>query len=192
MNMNNQRTVVTGMGIICSNGNSVKEFWDNIKSGKSGIKVIQNIDMAEMVTDYGGEIENLQVDDYFFKDEIKDMDRCGKLGVMAAREAVENAKLKIENFNPYRIGISLGTSLGGMLSGEEFHNQWIKDGIEKADETLLFKYPIHTPCDNITRDLKIKGPKMIISNACAAGTNSIGFALDTIRNNKADIMITGG
>ncbi|WP_324657113.1 beta-ketoacyl-[acyl-carrier-protein] synthase family protein [Bacillus cereus] len=192
MNMNNQRIVVTGMGIICSNGNSVKEFWDNIKSGKSGIKVIQNIDMAEMVTDYGGEIENLQVDDYFFKDEIKDMDRCGRLGVMAAREAVENAKLKIENFNPYRIGISLGTSLGGMLSGEEFHNQWIKDGIEKADETLLFKYPIHTPCDNITRDLKIKGPKMIISNACAAGTNSIGFALDTIRNNKADIMITGG
>ena len=116
MNINNQRIVVIGMGIICSNGNSVKEFWDNIKSGKSGIKVIQNIDMAEMVTDYGGEIENLQVDDYFFKDEIKDMDRCGKIGVMAAREAVENAKLKIENFNPYRIGISLGTSLGGMLS----------------------------------------------------------------------------
>ncbi|AHD04759.1 beta-ketoacyl-[acyl-carrier-protein] synthase family protein [Paenibacillus larvae] len=192
MNTNKQRIVVTGMGIICPNGKNLDEFWERVKAGKSGIKVVNNIDMSDMLTNLGGEIADFNPEDYFSEEELKEMDRCGQLGVVAAREAVKHANLQMESLNPYRVGISLGTSLGGMLSGEEFHEQWLKKGIQHADEALLYKYLIHTPCDNITRALGMKGPKMVISNACAAGTNSIGYALDIIRNDKADVMITGG
>lgn len=86
----------------------------------------------------------------------------------------------------------LGTSLGGMLSGEDFHRQWILNGLDQADKELLLNYPIHTPTDFLSMRFRLKGPKVTISTACAAGSNAIGYGADIIRNGKADMMIVGG
>ncbi|UHA75642.1 beta-ketoacyl-[acyl-carrier-protein] synthase family protein [Paenibacillus sp. 481] len=192
--MPNQHTqiAVTGIGIICANGNSVEQFWRNIVAGNSGIKPIRAVDMTHIAATVGGEVGDYKAEHYFNEDECKRMDRAGQFAVIAAREAVKHSQLELKAFDSYRTGIVLGTSLGGMRSGELFHEQWIRDGLEQTDEELLFMYPIHTPCDNIAHDLGLKGPRSVISNACAAGTNAIGYACDMIRMGAADVMLAGG
>ncbi|WP_075618274.1 beta-ketoacyl-[acyl-carrier-protein] synthase family protein [Paenisporosarcina indica] len=186
------QVVVTGIGIICANGKKVEDFWTNIVEGKSGIKLVKEIDMSDLTTGFGGEVADFNPTEHFSKRELLQFDRAGQFAVLAAREAVASAKIDFKKTDAYRVGLILGTSLGGILSGEQFHEQWINKGIENSDRSLLYKYPIHVPADNVASDLGIKGHKSIISNACAAGTNSIGYALDTIRSGKADVMLAGG
>ncbi|KAA0560846.1 beta-ketoacyl-[acyl-carrier-protein] synthase family protein [Bacillus sp. CH30_1T] len=185
------QVAVTGIGIICANGKNVEEFWGNIIEGKSGIKLVKELDLSDLSTNYGGEVEKFIPSNYFTKKELLQLDRAGQFAVLAAREAVSSANIDFSN-DPYRAGLILGTSLGGIASGEKFHEQWINKDINHTDRSLIFKYPIHVPADNVATDLGIKGPKSVISNACAAGTNSVGYALDTIRSGKADVMLAGG
>lgn len=187
-----ERIAVTGIGIICANGKNTAEFWRSVTDNKSGIKVVSTIDMSGINTQYAGEIDGYNPSDYFSPAEIKTYDIAGQLSIIAAREAAQVAKFSLENADPYRVGVILGTSLGGMRSGEQFHEQWVREGIQHADPSLLYKYTIHIPVDSVSKDLKLKGPKSVISNACAAGTNSIGYAADIIRSGKADAMFAGG
>lgn len=186
------QVVVTGIGIISANGHHIEEFWQNVQAGSCGIKLVQELDTSDLSTSYGGEVGQFNPTDHFTKRELLDLDRSGQFAVLAAREAVKNARIRFTEMDPYRIGIVVGTSLGGIRSGEQFHKQWIEKGIRKTNPGLIYKYPIHVPADNVARDLNIKGHKSVISNACAAGTNAIGYALDTIRAGKADVVVTGG
>ncbi|MBD8498179.1 beta-ketoacyl-[acyl-carrier-protein] synthase family protein [Paenibacillus arenosi] len=183
---------ITGVGIICANGQNIDQFWRNVTAGQSGIRLVTTIDTAELDAKLGGEVDGYLPEDYFSTEELQHLDRAGQFAVIAAREAVQRAGLDIASFDPYRLGIVLGTCLGGLRSGEAFHEQWITQGLEHAEEHLLMKYPMHAPCDNIAHDLGLKGPRSVIANACAAGTNSIGYAADMIRMGTADIMLTGG
>lgn len=186
------QVVVTGIGIICANGKNVEEFWDNTSRGITGIKEIRSVDLAGIDASKGGEVASYNPEDYFTKKEMKNMDKSGQFAVIAAKEAIENSKINLKKMNSYRIGTIVGTSLGGMLSGEKFHEQWIKDGLENTNTSDLYKYPIHAAADNIAATFQLKGPKSVISNACAAGTNAIGYATDVIRSGKADVMVAGG
>lgn len=186
------QVVVTGIGIICANGKNVKEFWENTSKGIKGIKEIQTVDMSGIDAAHGGEIADYEPENYFTKKELRHMDKAGQFAVIAAKEAIENSKLNLDEMDPYRIGTLVGTSLGGMVSGEKFHKQWIEDGLREADSSLLYKYPIHVSADNVASTFCLKGPKSVISNACAAGTNAVGYATDVIRSGKADVMVAGG
>ncbi len=186
------RVVVTGLGVICSNGCNVRDFWGNISGGRSGIKTIHSISTADLMTEFGGEITGFSPTDHFSKKQLGLMDICGQYAVVAAREAVHNAKLSLETIDRFRVGLVVGTSLGGMRSGEAFHRQWIQKGLKKANTALLLTYPIHTAADNVAHDLGITGPRTVISNACAAGTNAIGFAFELICDNRVDCVLAGG
>ncbi|MBL0387158.1 beta-ketoacyl-[acyl-carrier-protein] synthase family protein [Tumebacillus sp. ITR2] len=186
------RVVVTGIGIICANGKNVEEFWRNVTDNKSGIRLVSTIPMSGINTEYAGEIDGYNPDDHFAPKEAEKYDIAGQLSIIAAREAAQVAKYDLAASDPYRVGVILGTSLGGMRSGEQFHEQWVKEGIENADPSLLYNYVIHIPVDSVSHYMKLKGPKSVISNACAAGTNSIGYAADIIRSGKADAMFAGG
>ena len=192
MQYSKYQIAVTGIGIICANGKNVEEFWGNVVEGKGGIKLIKELDLSDISTDFGGEVEGFIPSEHFSKKELLQLDRSGQFAVLAAREAVKSAKIDLIKTNPYRVGLIVGTSLGGILSGEKFHEQWIKNGIDDTDRSLIYKYPIHVAADNVATDLRIKGHKSVISNACAAGTNSLGYAIDTIRSGKADVMLAGG
>ncbi|GCE49800.1 3-oxoacyl-[acyl-carrier-protein] synthase II [Thermosporothrix hazakensis] len=190
--MTRERIVVTGVGVICANGIGQKAFWDNVVRGSSGIRSVHTVDMTNLSTDVAGEVTEFHPERYFSKREMRFMDRCGQMAVIAAREAAEHAHINVQQLDPYRIGVVLGTSLGGMVSGQMFHEQWIKRGIHKTHPRLLQLYTLHAPLDLISIDLGLKGPKSVISNACAAGTNAIGFATEFLISGKADVMFTGG
>ncbi len=187
-----ERIVVTGLGIICANGIGREAFWSNVCQGKSGIRPISSVDMTGIHAQVGGELADFQPEKFFSKKQLRLLDRCGQMAVIAAREAVTHARLEFALLNPYRVGIVLGTSLGGMVSGEAWHEQWVTRGLDKTSPRLLLRYPLHTPVDNICVDLGIRGPKSVISNACAAGTNAIGYAVDMLLSGKAEVLLTGG
>ncbi|WP_353855146.1 beta-ketoacyl-[acyl-carrier-protein] synthase family protein [Bacillus sp. Bos-x628] len=192
MRYKKHQVAITGMGIISANGVGLEEFWNNTANGISGIKKIESIDTSDLMSQYGGEVKNFSPERYLSENEMNSMDRAGQFAVIAAKEAALTASFDIHKVDPYRVGVTLGTSLGGILSGEKFHDQWIKKGLDQANPSLIYQYPIHVPADHVSTYLKVKGPKTVISNACAAGTNAIGHATDMIRSGKADMMFAGG
>src|SRR5690625_516802 len=114
------------------------------------------------------------------------------MALNAAREAVEAAELPARHADPYRIGVALGTSVGGLDEGEKFHWQLLAGGVANTRRAHLFGYPLYTSADAISVAFGLKGPKVVISNACAAGANAIGYAADVIRERRADVMLAGG
>lgn len=187
-----KRVVVTGYGIINALGKNAQEVEKKIFNGESGLcaKIFPSVD-----GDYNGtvgEIKNLNEVDPFFKENNVPYDRCAQIAIMAAKECLEHAKIEYSAEDPYRRGVAIGTSLGGMLSGQTFHRQWLFDGLENADENYLYLYPLHAMVDVIAKQHHFKGVKNIISTACAASGNIVGYGSDMIKSGKHDVMLVGG
>ncbi|MCL6448793.1 MAG: beta-ketoacyl-[acyl-carrier-protein] synthase family protein [Armatimonadetes bacterium] len=190
--MKSSRVVVTGVGVVCAGGLSREEFWSSVTAGKSGIKPLESIDAGQLRTRVAGEIKHYRPEDYFTRRQLRRLDRAGQYAVIAAREAVIQAGLDFERLDPFRAGVILGTSLGGMQSGDRFHRQWLTRGLRRARPGLLLSYPIHAPCDAVAHHLGLKGPRSVVSTACAAGANALGLARDLIVSGRADVMLAGG
>ncbi|MCD5407323.1 MAG: beta-ketoacyl-[acyl-carrier-protein] synthase family protein [Desulfotomaculum sp.] len=190
--MKNLRVVITGIGIICAHGLNREDFWSGAVAGKSGIGPLKSLDSKGLRTNVAGEITNYQPEQHFSPRQLRRMDRAGQYAVVAAREAVAQAALNLKQLDCYRAGVILGTSLGGMQSGDHFHRQWLTQGLRRARPSLLLSYPIHTPGDEIAYDLGFKGPRSVISTACAAGANALGLARDLLCSGRADVILAGG
>lgn len=186
------KVVITGIGVISSAGLGVDELWKNVCDGVSGIKKSKKIDTSKLITAYAGEINDDNFIENLDENMKKNTDMTGKLAVYAVDEAISMAKIDLGLYNPYRIGTIVGTSLGGHLSGDKFHEQWLKEGFEKADGSLLHYYSLHAVTDAICQKYPVRGTKSIISTACSASATAIGYSSDLIRAGKADIMIAGG
>lgn len=143
MTRQRERIVVTGIGVICANGVGQQAFWDNVTHARSGIRTIGTVDMTGIKTSVGGELAAFNLSEHFSLREQRSMDRCGQMAVVAAREAITQASIDMDTVDPYRAGIVLGTSLGGMVSGQTFHKQWISAGHSQSPST--FVADLHTP-----------------------------------------------
>ena len=187
-----KRVVVTGYGIVNALGKNKEEVEKNIFSGQSGVskKSFSSIDHDYQGT--VGEVKDLDEVDSFFEENNLPYDRCAQMAIMAARECLEHSKINYDQESPYRRGVAIGTSLGGMLSGQTFHRQWLADGLDQADENYLYLYPLHAMADVISKKYHFKGVKNIISTACAASGNIVGYGSDMIKSGKHDLMLVGG
>lgn len=187
-----KRIVVTGYGIVNALGKNKEEVEKNIFDGKSGVgtKIFPSVDGDYRGT--VGEIKDLTEIDPFFEENKIPYDRCAQIAIMAAKECLEHSKIQTESEDPYRQGVAIGTSLGGMLSGQTFHRQWLLDGLEHAKEDYLYLYPLHSMVDVISKKFHMKGVKNVISTACAASGNIVGYGSDMIKSGKHDIMLVGG
>ncbi|KOP63640.1 3-oxoacyl-[acyl-carrier-protein] synthase, KASII (plasmid) [Priestia megaterium] len=183
---------VTGIGILSALGNNQYEFWDNIQSGKTGIREMVQLDSSELLTNYAGEVRNLSPEKMMTQEEIEETERCTQLSFLAASEALKQADIPAGFYNTFKQGVILGTSLGGIPNGEKFHKQWIREGYEHTDPNLLLSYPLHTAADFLSVRFNLKGPKVAISTACSAGSNAIGYGIELIKSGKADMLIVGG
>ncbi|RFA32964.1 beta-ketoacyl synthase [Virgibacillus dokdonensis] len=183
---------VTGIGVLSSIGNDREEFWNSLLEGKVGLRKMKQYDSSNLITDFAGEVQGFDPSEKLSESEKKQTERCAQLSYFAASEALKQAKLPADFYNHSKKGVVIGTSLGGMLNGEEFHRQWIRNGLDSTDKDLLLSYPIHTSADFLSKCFLLKGPKITISTACAAGSNAIGYGADLIRNGKADMMLVGG
>lgn len=177
---------VTGVAISCSLGDGTEGVWKAIVDGRSGIGPITRFDVSALNCQIAAELS-------FTPESYGALaDRATVMVVKVAREALGGAGIRISDYNPYRVGIGLGTSVGGLEHGERWQADLLAGGPEATRRRHLLNYPLYSSADGLAVDLGLKGPKVVMSNACAAGANAIGWAADEIRLDRADVMVAGG
>jgi len=179
----NKRIVITGLGVVSSIGIGKDDFWSALISGKSGISKITSFDTSDYPTHYGGEIKNFRTEG---------LGRASSLAITAAKQAVADAGIRLENLPLAKTGVVIGTTMGESQVLEQLNDAWIKKGVEAIDAQLIPRYPCNVLSLNVAEELKLDGPNFVLPNACAAGNFAIGYACDLIRMNKASLMLAGG
>ena len=185
-----RRVVVTGMGMITALGTGVDTTWSGIKTGESGIKEISSFDATRYRGKKGGEARE------FTPSPLKNLrasrlDRASQLLIHATHEALSAAGLS-DLLKERDILLSLGTTLGGMLSGQAFHREVLQKEMKRARLSLTVDYLAHHQPVNLFKEFEMQGEAMLFSNACASGTNAIGYTFHSLREGTHDIAICGG
>jgi len=190
--MKNRRVVVTGMGVVAPNGIGLDDFWDALVHGRSGVKKITHFDASSYPSQIAGEIDGFDPLDYMSTKTARRMDRFAQFSVAGARMALDDADIEISEINSERIGISLGSALGGIPCAEEQHSIFLEKGLHRVDPLIAIKIFSGSSTSQVSVEFGIRGHSNTIGGACAASTDSIGYAFYVIKNNLADIMIAGG
>ncbi len=186
------RVVITGMGVLSPIGNDAKTSWKNALNGVSGIDEITRIDTSVYKVHLAGELKDFDIEDHIDKKEARRMDRFTQYAVVAAREAVKDAKLNINEDTANRIGVWIGSGIGGMETFELSHSQLLERGPRRVSPFFVPMLIPDMATGQVSIDLGAKGPNGATVTACATGTNSIGEAFKIIQRGDADAMVTGG
>jgi 3-oxoacyl-[acyl-carrier-protein] synthase II len=185
-----RRVVVTGMGIITAHGIGKDMNWGKIKSGVSSICEITSFDATRYRGKYGGEAKEFIAATVNNLKETR-LDRASHLLIHAVAESLSDAGM-MDNIKDKTVLLSIGTTLGGMLSGEAFHREVMEKGLKMARLSLVSDYLAHNQAINTFKEFELKGDFLVFSNACASGTNAIGNAFNSVRSGDYDIAICGG
>ena len=186
---NEKRCVITGLGMINAIGNTVDESWNNCINGVSGIKEVRSIDTSECYSHLGAEsAEHFDVD---AGDDADKMDRVSLLCVKAANEAVKDSGIVINDDNADRVGVIMGSCVGGAVSIQKFFTEREKEA-GSEDTSDIIKMPIGVIANNVAKIVGAKGVVTNVGNACAASTISIEYACDLIRAGVGDAFVVGG
>lgn len=186
------RVVITGMGVLSPIGNDAKTSWKNALNGVSGIDEITRLDTSAYKVHLAGELKDFDIEDHIDKKEARRMDRFTQYAVVAAREAVKDAKLNINEDTANRIGVWIGSGIGGMETFELSHSQLLERGPRRVSPFFVPMLIPDMATGQVSIDLGAKGPNGATVTACATGTNSIGEAFKIIQRGDADAMVTGG
>ena len=188
----NKRVVITGMGALSPIGNDAQTNWENALKGVNGIDTITRVDTEEYNVHLAGELKDLNIEDHISKKDARRMDRFTQYAVVAARQAVEDANLTINDDNANRIGVWIGSGIGGMETFEVAHTILKNKGPRRVSPFFVPMLIPDMATGQVSIDLGAKGPNGSTVTACATGTNSIGEAFKIIQRGAADAMITGG
>jgi 3-oxoacyl-[acyl-carrier-protein] synthase II len=189
---NRRRAVITGLGIIAPTGIGIKAFWNALKAGKSGIKKITSFDVSTYSTQIAGEVNDFEPTDYMSPKSARRIDRFAQFSLAGTRMALEDAQLDINENNNRKIGISIGSSLGALPHAETQHSIFLEKGLSRTDPLLALRLYAGEASSYMSIELGIKGPCYTLSTGCVSATDAMGYALTLIRNNVADVIITGG
>ncbi len=190
--MAKRRVVITGLGMVCPVGLTVAESWENILAGKSGIAPIEHFDTRAFSVKFGGSVKNFDVEQYLSRKDAKKMDAFIHYGMAAGIQAIEDAGLEITEENAWRIGVSIGSGIGGLPGIEKGFNAFLKGGPRKISPFFVPSNIINMISGNLSVKYGMKGPNLAMATACATATHSIGDAARIIEYGDADVMITGG
>jgi 3-oxoacyl-[acyl-carrier-protein] synthase II len=180
------------LGIISPVGNTVAEAWDNILAGKSGISPITVFDASEFPVRFSASVKEFDVEQYINRKEAKKMDTFIHYGIAAAIQAIKDSGLEITEANAERIGVAIGSGIGGLPGIEDGHNAYLKGGPRKITPFYVPRSIINMIAGNLSIQYGIKGPNIAIVTACTTGTHNIGVAARTIVYGDADVMVAGG
>lgn len=187
-----KRVVVTGLGAVTPIGNNVEAFWKGIKAGKCGIDTVTHFDASAFKTQIAGEVKDFEPTDYMDKKEARKMDRYTQFALVAATEAVEDAKLNMEDEDAWRVGVITGSGIGGITTLEEQHNALLERGPGRVSPFFIPMMIGNMGAAQIAIKLKARGINENIVTACASSTNAIGDALRHIQHGHNDVIIAGG
>ncbi|MWC26600.1 beta-ketoacyl-ACP synthase II [Paenibacillus sp. MMS18-CY102] len=188
-----QRVVVTGMGVMTSLGSDLDQFWGNLMEGKSGVSVIEAFDVSEYPTRIAAEIKGFNPELFADRKEARKMDRFVQFAVAATKKAVEDAKLEIgTNADPERVGVMIGSGIGGLGTWEDQHNILLEKGPKRVSPFFIPMMIANMASGQVSMATGAKGPNSTAVTACATGTHSIGDSYKMIQRGDADVMLCGG
>lgn len=190
--MNKRRVVVTGMGMLTPVGLNVKETWQNILAGVSGVTVAEDFDTAEYSTRIWAKVKNFNIEDYVPMKDARKMDVFTQFGVAAADEAILDSGLKIDETSGERIGVAVGAGIGGIQTITNNQDKLVAGGPRKVSPFFIPAGIINMVAGQISIRHKLKGPNISVVTACTTGTHNIGLAGRMIAYGDADVMVCGG
>jgi len=180
------------MGVLAPNGNTVPQYWEALRTGKSGIAKITHFDTSDYSVKIAGEVTGFQLDDFFERKESRKLDRFTIYALVAVEEAIIDAGLLVDSINLNRIGVIIGSGIGGIESFEEQHRNLLEKGPRRVSPFFIPKMIANIAAGHIAIKWGFKGPNHVVVSACASGTDALGVAMRTIQYGEADIMISGG
>ena len=192
--MTKRRVVITGLGAVTPCGIGVDKFWNAMLNGKSGVSLIESIDTERHTVKIAGEIKDkdFNPEDYIEPKDAKRMDRFTQFAMVAADEAIADAKLDEAGIDPYRIGVLVSSAAGGFKTFEKNHMAMIEKGPTKGSPFTVPMLIVDMASGRVSMKHGYKGVNKAIVSACATGSHSIGDAFRTIQYGDADVMVAGG
>lgn len=187
-----RRIVVTGLGMVTPLGTGVQKTWYALLKGQSGIDKISLFDASGFPCQIAGEVKDFNPEDFIELKEQKKMDRFIHLAIGAATFAVEDSGLKITSSNELRVGVSVGSGIGGLPAIEKYHSVLMEKGPRRISPFFIPMVIVNLAAGQISMRYGAKGPNAASATACATGNHSIGDAFKIIQRNDADVMIAGG
>jgi len=190
--MDKKRVVVTGVGLITPLGVGVEDSWNSIIAGRAGIRRITQFDSSNFPTQIAGEVEGFNPEDYIEPKEIKKMDRFIHFAIAAATMAINDSGLKITDGNAEKVGVIVGSGIGGLHAIEHYHSVFLEKGPRRISPFFIPMLVINLASGQISIKFGAKGPNSAVATACATGSHSIGDAYKIIQRGDAEAMIAGG
>jgi 3-oxoacyl-[acyl-carrier-protein] synthase II len=192
MTLSKRRVVVTGLGIVSPVGNNLKDAWANIVAGRSGVRLITEFDAGDLPVKISGSVRDFDAEAYIPKKDLKKMDTFIHFGVAAGIQALEDAGLEVTDQNAERIGVAIGSGIGGLPTIERSRDAYVAGGFRKISPFFVPASIINMVSGNLSIIKGLKGPNISIVSACTTGAHNIGDAARMIVYGDADVMIAGG
>jgi len=190
--MDKKRIVITGVGVVAPNGIGKEEFWNNCFAGVSGIKPITLFDTSKYRCKYAGEISNFQPEKYLGPKGLRNLDRTTLLALVAAKLAIEDARLEINDTNRDDIGVVLGSTMGSVHSISEFDKEGLREGPRYVNPAHFPNTVINSPASQVAIRFGLRGLNTTISTGFTASLDAIGYALDMLQLGRARTLLVGG
>ena len=190
--MSKRRIVITGMGMVSPVGLNVKTSWDAILAGKSGINPITHFDVSDFSVRFGGSVKGFDATTIMSSKDMRKMDTFIQYGIAASIEAITDSGLEITDANAERIGVAIGSGIGGLGTIEKNYEAYNAGGPRKVSPFLIPAAIINMISGHVSIRYGLKGPNIALVTACATATHSIGDAARIIEYGDADVMIAGG
>jgi 3-oxoacyl-[acyl-carrier-protein] synthase II len=186
------RVFVTGTGVISPLGNSTDVFWENLIAGRSGAGPITRFDVTAYATRFACEVKDFSSDGVLDRKEAKRMDRFVRYAVVATHEALRNSGLDLDSVDRRRVGVVIGSGIGGMETFEEQHGNLVQKGPGRVSPFFIPMMIVDMAAGQVSIQFGLKGPNFATVSACASGAHAIGEALRLLRAGDADVILAGG
>ena len=190
--MNREKIVITGLGVLAPNGNNVNEYWSSLVKGKSGISPITYFDSSNHRVKIAGELRGFNPENILDPKELRKLDPFSTYALVATNEAVLMSGLDSEKLDLDRIGVTIGTGVGGIQTLEEQHSNIENKGARRVSPQFVPKMISNIAGGHLSIKWGFRGPNQTVTSACASATDAIGMAMRLIMSGDADVMITGG
>ncbi len=187
-----KRVVVTGMGAVTPVGLNIEEFWEGLKNGRTGFSEITQFDTTDFKVKVAASVKGFEGKNYMDVKSAKRMELFCQYAVAAAKEALEQSGIQMDQEDPYRVGCAIGSGVGSLQAFEREHKRMLERGPSRINPLLVPLMITNMAAGNVSIQFGLKGKSLNVVTACATGTHSIGEAFRTIQMGDADVMVAGG
>jgi 3-oxoacyl-[acyl-carrier-protein] synthase II len=186
-----RRVVITGMGVVAPNGIGIENFWDSLVHGRSAVRKITHFDASSYPSQIAAEVPDFDPTDYMDYKSVKRLGRFAQFALAASQMAIEDSGLDCDKENPYRIGVFIGTAIGGGDVSESQHSVFIEKGLKRISPYAAVSISTHSASGVISCVFNLKGPNTTVSSGCNSGLDASYLAYNAIRMGDADVVIVG-